>query len=103
MSVSITVSGSSDDKTDQSQEKIWTEKSLKLGKYKHYKSGDLYEVIGTALHTEILEELVVYKALYHSEKFGDNCIWVRPKSMFLEGVEYNNQTLPRFQLIDSVD
>jgi hypothetical protein len=100
MSVSITVSASSDNKTDQSKEKFLTEKPLKLGKYKHYKSGDLYEVIGTAFHTETLEELVVYKALYHSEKFGDNCIWVRPKEMFLGSVEYNGVTSKRFQFIE---
>lgn len=78
-----------------------TEKTVKLGKYRHYKSGDLYEVIGTALHTETLEELVVYIALYHSEKFGNNCIWVRPKEMFLESVEYNGVTRKRFQFIES--
>jgi len=80
-----------------------TKKIVNLGKYRHYKSGDLYEVIGTAFHTETLEELIVYRALYHSEKFGNNRIWVRPKEMFLEDVEYNEQTLPRFQFIESVD
>jgi len=75
-----------------------TEKSVKPGKYRHYKSNNLYEVIGTALHSETLEELVVYRALYHSEKFGNNRIWVRPKEMFLGNVEYNNLTVPRFQL-----
>ena len=79
------------------------EKTVKLGKYRHYKSGDLYEVIGTALHTETLEELVVYRALYHSEKFGNNCIWVRPKEMFLEKVEYNSLTIPRFQLVETTE
>lgn len=79
------------------------EKSVKPGKYRHYKSGDLYEVIGTALHTETLEELVIYRALYHSEKFGNNCIWVRPKEMFLENVEYKNALLPRFKFIEPVD
>ena len=79
------------------------EKTLKLGKYRHYKSGDLYEVIGIALHTETLEELVVYRALYHSEKFGDNCMWVRPKAMFLEDVKYNGLTVPRFQFVETAD
>jgi hypothetical protein len=79
------------------------EKTIKLGKYRHYKSGDLYEVIGTALHTETLEELVVYKALYHSEKFGNNCTWVRPKEMFLENVKYNNLTVPRFQFVETAE
>lgn len=78
-----------------------TKKVLKLGKYRHYKSGDLYEVLGTALHTETLEELVIYKALYNSEKFGDNCIWARPKEMFLGDVEHNGLVIPRFKLINS--
>ncbi len=78
-------------------------KTVTLGKYRHYKSGDLYEVIGTALHSETLEELVVYRALFHSEKFGNNCIWVRPKEMFLEDVEFNNITTPRFQLIETAE
>ncbi len=78
-------------------------KVLKLGRYQHYKSGDLYEVIGTALHTETLEELVIYKALYNSEKFGNDCVWARPKEMFLENVEYKNTLFPRFKFIEPVD
>ena len=52
--------------------------NLKLGKYKHYK-GNLYEVLGIARHSETLEALVVYKALYQTE--GEN-LWVRPIKMF---------------------
>jgi hypothetical protein len=63
---------------------------LKLGKYRHYK-GKEYEVIGIAKHSETLEELVVYRALY-----GDGQIWVRPLKMFLEEVEVNGQKVPRF-------
>jgi hypothetical protein len=66
---------------------------LKLGQYKHYKGG-LYEVIGIAKHSESLEELVVYRALY-----GDHDLWVRPLKMFLETVEYNGKTVPRFEFI----
>ena len=58
---------------------------LKLGKYQHYK-GKSYEVIGVAKHSETLEELVVYRALYNSEEFGKEALWVRPKSIFLETV-----------------
>lgn len=55
---------------------------LKLGKYQHYK-GQFYEVIGVARHSETLEELVVYRALYDSEEFGKNALWVRPlKTIF---------------------
>ena len=58
---------------------------MKLGKYKHYK-GKFYEVIGTVRHSETLEELVLYKALYESPEFGKDQLWVRPKKMFLENV-----------------
>lgn len=66
---------------------------LKLGRYRHYK-GNEYEVIGVAKHSETLEELVVYRALY-----GDYSLWVRPKAMFEEMVEVNGKKVPRFQLI----
>ena len=52
------------------------------GLYKHYK-GNLYEVICIAHHSETLEEMVVYKALYKT-KFGENSVWVRPAKMFEE-------------------
>ena len=44
-----------------------------LGKYQHYK-GKMYEVIGLARHSETLEEMVVYKALYDSSEFGMNAL-----------------------------
>ena len=71
---------------------------LKLGKYEHYK-GKQYEVIGLARHSETLEELVIYKALYDSEEFGNNALWVRPKSMFVENVSVNGEEVPRFRFI----
>jgi len=54
---------------------------IKLGKYQHFKGG-LYEVIGVARHSETLEELVVYKALYDSPEFGKDALWARPKELF---------------------
>jgi len=72
---------------------------LKLGKYEHYK-GKQYEVIGLARHSETLEELVIYKALYKSEEFGSNALWVRPKSMFLGNVNINGKEIPRFKFIE---
>lgn len=71
---------------------------LKLGKYEHYKKKQ-YEVIGLARHSETLEELVVYKALYDSEEFGDNALWIRPKLMFLETVNIEGKKIPRFKFI----
>lgn len=68
-------------------------KNLKLGIYQHFK-GNKYEVIGIAKHSETLEEMVVYKALYRN---GD--LWIRPIKMFLEKVEINNKLVDRFKYI----
>lgn len=70
---------------------------LKLGIYHHYK-GKKYEVVGIARHSETLEELVVYKALYDSKDFGNNALWVRPKSMFYENVVIDGQEISRFTI-----
>ena len=51
---------------------------MKLGKYQHYK-GNFYDVIGVAHHSETLEELVVYRALYNQKTYGSNSLWTRPK------------------------
>ena len=61
--------------------------------YEHYK-GKRYKVIGIARHSETLEELVVYQALY-----GDYGIWVRPLAMFLENISLNGKSRPRFALL----
>jgi len=71
---------------------------LKLGKYEHYK-GMQYDLIGIARHSETLEELVIYKALYDSPEFGNHAFWARPKKMFLETVLINGKELPRFRYI----
>jgi cyclomaltodextrinase len=68
---------------------------IEKGTYRHYK-GNLYEVIGTARHSETLEEFVVYKALYQDE--GNN-LWVRPLKMFTENIMINDRTVPRFERI----
>lgn len=65
------------------------------GLYKHYK-GKLYEVIGTARHSETLEELVVYKATYQPE--GEN-LWVRPAVLFSETVPVDGIEKKRFEKI----
>jgi hypothetical protein len=69
------------------------------GLYKHYK-GNLYEVICMAHHSETLEEMVVYKALYKT-KFGDNSVWVRPARMFEELVVIDGKSVKRFQKLVS--
>ena len=70
---------------------------LKIGRYRHFK-GKLYEVLGIGRHSETLEELVVYRALYDSE-FGKNALWVRPKAMFLEKALKDGKEIPRFEFI----
>ena len=75
-------------------------KIVKKGIYRHYKNRNLYKVLGTALHTETHEEMVIYQGLYHCKKFGSNCVWVRPLKMFLENV--SNDT-PRFELVEECE
>lgn len=67
---------------------------IKYGKYRHFK-GNLYEVVGFAKHSETLEELVVYKALY-----GKGELWVRPASMWNETVERDGKTYKRFTFVE---
>ena len=69
--------------------------SIQKGKYRHYK-GHLYEVTGTARHSETLEDMVIYKALY-----GDFGIWVRPLKMFLEDIEVNSKIQKRFEFVEN--
>ena len=66
---------------------------LQKGIYQHYK-GKQYEVVGVARHSETLEEVVVYRALY-----GEFGLWVRPIEMFLEYVEVTGTQRPRFKLL----
>lgn len=66
--------------------------------YKHYK-GHEYQVIGIARHSETLEEMVLYKALYESKEFGKDSIWVRSKEMFLENVMIDGKEIKRFEKI----
>jgi hypothetical protein len=69
---------------------------MELGRYKHYK-GNLYEVIAVAHHSETLEEMVVYKALYDTPDFGYGAIWVRPKAMFNELILVDGKEVKRFE------
>ena len=64
------------------------------GRYRHFK-GNEYEVLYIARHSETLEEMVVYRALY-----GERGIWVRPASMWNEIVERDGKTYRRFTKIE---
>jgi cupin 2 domain-containing protein len=65
------------------------------GRYRHYK-GNEYTVLGTARHSETLEELVVYR-----QEYGEHGLWVRPKQMFSEMVKVDGKEVPRFQPLGS--
>lgn len=67
---------------------------IKLGKYRHFK-GNEYEVIALAKHSETLEPLVVYRALY-----GAGEVWVRPASMWNETIEKDGKLYRRFTFIE---
>ena len=72
------------------------ERTLKIGgKYRHFK-GNEYEVLAVAHHSETLEELVAYRALY-----GEGQVWVRPLAEFLDTVTRDGITRHRFEEIDS--
>ena len=64
--------------------------SVLPGKYKHYK-GNEYKVLSVATHSETLESMVVYQALYNKKD-----VWVRPIRMFLEMVMVDGEHVPRF-------
>lgn len=67
---------------------------IKPGKYWHFK-GNYYEVIGVAHHSETMEEMVVYRALY-----AEHGLWVRPASMWEEVVDRDGYHGPRFQYVE---
>ena len=64
--------------------------NIKIGKYRHFK-GKEYRVLYLATHSETMEQMVVYQALY-----GEQGIWVRPAAMWNEKVERDGQIQPRF-------
>ena len=67
---------------------------IRIGKYRHFK-GNEYRVIGIASHSETLEPMVVYQALY-----GQQGLWVRPASMWNEQVERDGYCGPRFTFVE---
>ena len=60
------------------------------GRYRHYKGG-LYDVVGTVRHSETMEPLTLYRALY-----GEGGLWVRPAAMFEEEVVIDGVRQRRF-------
>ncbi len=66
---------------------------IRPGPYRHFK-GKEYRVLGVARHSETLEPLVVYQALY-----GERGLWVRPAAMWTEQVEREGKTMPRFTYV----
>ena len=67
------------------------------GIYRHFK-GNRYKVLGTAKHSETLETMVIYRALY-----GEHGVWVRPLAMFTETVERDGKVFPRFEYTGETD
>jgi hypothetical protein len=67
---------------------------LRPGLYRHFK-GNLYRLLYVAKHSETLEEMVVYQALY-----GEQGIWVRPAAMWSEHVERDGYSGPRFSPVE---
>jgi len=67
--------------------------SIKKGIYRHYKGGE-YRVLNEVLNSETKEPLVVYQDIKNEKK-----IWARPKEMFLEEVEVDGESKPRFAYI----
>ena len=64
------------------------------GKYYRHFKGNLYRVLYIAKHSETLEDMVVYQAMY-----GEKGVWVRPKAMFEEVIERDGKTFRRFEEI----
>lgn len=66
---------------------------IRPGRYRHFR-GKEYRVLGVARHSETLEPLVVYQALY-----GERGLWVRPAAMWNEQVEREGRTMSRFTYV----
>ena len=71
--------------------------AIKIGKYRHYK-GNFYEVLSLATHSETLEPMVVYQALY-----GVKGVWVRPAFMWNELVVTPDGKVKRFEYVGEID
>ena len=72
--------------------------SIALGRYRHFK-GKEYELLAIARHSETKEPMVVYKALYSDEIYGDRAVWIRPATMWNEEVERDGKKFRRFEKV----
>jgi hypothetical protein len=86
----LTSSTDSTEASTNSAEELPPFIDTKLGFYRHYKGGE-YEVVGTVRHSEDLQPMTLYRALY-----GEGGLWVRPAAMFNESVVINGVLQPRF-------
>jgi hypothetical protein len=67
----------------------------------HFKHPELhYKILGIGKHSETLDEMVVYQAMFKSEEWGENQIWIRPISMFFDTKELNGKIVPRFTIVN---
>ena len=73
--------------------------TVKPGKYRHYKNL-LVRVIGTGLHSETMEEVVIYEKLEDFNGFRKGSLWVRPLKLFTEKIIVNGKQIPRFSYIN---
>lgn len=74
-----------------------TQEKIKVsGIYKHIKTGNLYKVITVAMHSETLEDMVIYQALYKNLKSE---FWARPIDNFQQIVEINGKKESRFKFV----
>lgn len=78
-----------------SQKQAAVQETIRPGRYRHFKGGE-YEVLYVAAHSETLEPMVVYRALY-----GERGVWVRPASMWNEKVEHDGVICQRFTYVEN--
>ena len=76
---------------------------MKIGKYRHFRNLQNYQVLGVAFDTSTDSKVVMYQALYDcpelADEYGVNPIFTRPYDMFFGTVEHEGKTVPRFEYI----
>lgn len=83
---------------DRESESLMMEQVPVGSQFLHYK-GMRYVILSIGRHSESEDLHVVYQALYADEEFGDGAIWIRPLGMFLQTIEIEGKTIPRFTRI----